>query len=254
MAYEWQFNGVNDWHRYAMTPIAGQRPRFTPIAGELTARQQRASTALKAAFIDYLNGLQLTDATANPLTLDAAGHGSFERALAELIRQSAQTAASAGTDVHKYAGITTGAAGVTGVDFAAYVRSLTRMKAVPAFDSFDLDSAENNLFGDETVSAKHFTAFAQAHGTVRGPQAATRLVALIDPVSQLQTNQTTVAKHWRIRHGAADRDTSFAIPFILATSLRQRGLDVDFALPWDVPHSGDYDLGDLFEWIDARCH
>ena len=28
------------------------------------------------------------------------------------------------------------------------------------------------------------------------------------------------------------------------------GKRVDFALPWDVPHSGDYDLDELFDWID----
>ncbi|MDA3801451.1 hypothetical protein PF585_04930 [Lactobacillus delbrueckii] len=26
--------------------------------------------------------------------------------------------------------------------------------------------------------------------------------------------------------------------------------EVDFALPWGIPHSGDYDLDDLFAWID----
>ncbi|MFM2342002.1 MAG: hypothetical protein RLZZ592_1655, partial [Pseudomonadota bacterium] len=30
----------------------------------------------------------------------------------------------------------------------------------------------------------------------------------------------------------------------------QNGIDVDLALPWDRPHSGDYDLDELFAWID----
>ncbi|MGZ1155129.1 hypothetical protein ACXO28_05360 [Lactobacillus delbrueckii subsp. bulgaricus] len=29
-----------------------------------------------------------------------------------------------------------------------------------------------------------------------------------------------------------------------------QGKEVDFALPWGIPHSGDYDLDDLFAWID----
>lgn len=44
--------------------------------------------------------------------------------------------------------------------------------------------------------------------------------------------------------------TSFAIPVILATLLANQGKEVDFALPWGIPHSDDYDLDDLFAWID----
>lgn len=50
------------------------------------------------------------------------------------------------------------------------------------------------------------------------------------------------AKYWRIRHGSFDRDTSLAIPVILATMLENNGCDVDFHLPWGLPHSGDYDI------------
>jgi len=24
-------------------------------------------------------------------------------------------------------------------------------------------------------------------------------------------------------------------------------------LPWEIPHSGDYDLDELFQWIDGIC-
>ena len=34
---------------------------------------------------------------------------------------------------------------------------------------------------------------------------------------------------------------------MLATVLRNHGYAVDLALPWDVPHSGDYDLPALFD-------
>lgn len=47
-----------------------------------------------------------------------------------------------------------------------------------------------------------------------------------------------------------DRDTSIAIPVILATMLKNKGYEVDFSLPWGLPHSGDYDLEELFAWID----
>ena len=60
-------------------------------------------------------------------------------------------------------------------------------------------------------------------------------------------------QHWRIRHGAADRDTAFHISAMLSLSLAQRGREVDYFLPWGVPHSGDYDLEDLFSWMDKIC-
>ena len=59
-----------------------------------------------------------------------------------------------------------------------------------------------------------------------------------------------MAPHWFIRHGAKDRDTSFLVPVNLATKLKNSGFDVNFFLPWNRPHSGDYNLDDLFGWID----
>ena len=61
------------------------------------------------------------------------------------------------------------------------------------------------------------------------------------------------ARHWRIRHGVYDRDTALAIPYILQTALKNHDCAVDFALPWGLPHSGDYDLPELFGWIDSLC-
>ncbi|WP_318765284.1 subtype B tannase [Lactiplantibacillus carotarum] len=252
MAYEWQFNGINDWHRYRMTPVKAGRPKFTPIAGTLTTTEQRLSASLKQQFSGYLNGLHLTATTGQPLMVDATGTGTLRAAVAELVRASAQTALAQGVDVHKYTGIHVENQRVTAVDLAAYLVSLGRMKGVPAFDALDLSTPENNLFGDAQTAAKHFTTLAQERSTVKAAIADPDLVAAVDPVSQLRSHATTVAKHWRIRHGAADRDTSFAIPLILATVLQNQQRDVDFALPWDVPHSGDYDLGELFDWIDAK--
>ena len=41
-----------------------------------------------------------------------------------------------------------------------------------------------------------------------------------------------------------------AISAILATTLKNKGFDVDYAVPWGVPHSGDYDLDELFAWME----
>ena len=61
------------------------------------------------------------------------------------------------------------------------------------------------------------------------------------------------AKHWRIRHGVKDRDTSLAVPAILALKLKQAGYDTDVAAVWGVPHDGNYDLPELFDWLDSIC-
>lgn len=57
------------------------------------------------------------------------------------------------------------------------------------------------------------------------------------------------AQHYRIRVGENDRDTSLAISALLALKLHNHGKQVGYALPLDVPHSGDYDLDELFDWM-----
>jgi hypothetical protein len=76
---------------------------------------------------------------------------------------------------------------------------------------------------------------------------------MMSPMDYIGTEGSTITKNWRIRHGAADRDTSIAIPIILTTKLRNSGYNVDFALPWGQGHGGDYDLDKLFAWINYIC-
>jgi hypothetical protein len=74
---------------------------------------------------------------------------------------------------------------------------------------------------------------------------------MMNPMNYVGAKGAKTAPFWRVRHGAVDRDTSLAVSVILATALRSAGYAVDFALPWDRPHSGDYDLPDLFAWIES---
>ena len=75
-------------------------------------------------------------------------------------------------------------------------------------------------------------------------------VKMMNPMAYIGAKEASNAQHWRIRHGTIDRDTSLAIPVILATQLQGSGKHVDFALPWNRPHSGDYDLEELFAWAE----
>jgi hypothetical protein len=59
------------------------------------------------------------------------------------------------------------------------------------------------------------------------------------------------AQHWYIRHGSIDRDTSFQMQMLLALQAEDAGCDVNFRLAWEKGHTGDYDLDELFSWINA---
>ena len=61
MAYEWEFCGVNDFHRANMKMDEGGRPVFTPVDGEMTEEQIRVSVEEKALFPAYVNSLGLKD-------------------------------------------------------------------------------------------------------------------------------------------------------------------------------------------------
>ena len=76
-------------------------------------------------------------------------------------------------------------------------------------------------------------------------------VRLMNPMNFIGDGATDVAPHWYIRHGARDRDTSFPVPINLALKLQNAGKDVNFLLAWNRPHSGDYALDELFEWING---
>lgn len=131
--------------------------------------------------------------------------------------------------------------------------AVTRMKAAPAFDKLDLSSAENDEFGSDANVPKHFGAISKTYESKKGEMADEKIIKLMNPMNFIGTGKATMAKHYRIRHGAADRDTSLAIPAILALKLQNSGVDVDFFSPWNRGHSGDYDLPELFEWMDSIC-
>ena len=222
--------------------------------GTLTAGEQKVSAELKALFPPYVNSLKLASPDGTALTLDSSGNGTFKEYIKGLIAASAQKELDAGKDLSTYTFLTIVNGKVTGVDFDAYTAYAGRQKLPPAFDGLDLGTGENNLFGNETLEARHFTQFGAENNTVAGAQSADpALVAMMNPLTYIGRKNSVPASYWRIRHGTKDRDTSLAVPAILALTLEDNGYNVDFALPWDRPHSGDYDLPELFGWIDTVC-
>ena len=78
-------------------------------------------------------------------------------------------------------------------------------------------------------------------------------VKMINSLYCIGQPESKTAEYWRIRHGTKDKDTGLAVSVILATYLQNKGFNVNLELPWDIPHSGDYDLTELFDWIDNIC-
>ena len=263
-AYEWQFSGWNEYHR-----IKHQRTEHgiirVPDDGVMTEAQITLSNGLKNLFPPYVNSLGLKDEEGNPLTLDAQGEGSFREYVKKQVIRSAelekqthrmeQTCSSRmtpGSRVDEQTYLVEENGHITDLDWDGYISAITRMKAAPAFDGVDLRNPENEEFGDEETDARHFTAFSMEHSTVKGAELAKdSVIRKMNPTCFI--GEADTAPHWWIRHGAYDRDTSLAIPLILSVLLKNHGFDTDTALPWGMPHSGDYDLDELFAWIDSIC-
>lgn len=269
MEYEWLYGRLNSGIRH------------------LSADQAAVSVELSALCPAYLNSLGLRDSEGNPVTADNYMDylktfimASAQRALEE----GCEISDTIG--IERYAkprptfaqrlgagpvngGMAPGAPRppkteytdyVTDLDwtkYLTYVASQTPLKTPPAFDAYgvlnDAATPENRVFGDTEGNPSNFTDFSLRKRT-GNPQAhlsaeLQKRVSLMNPMDFINDSANGIAPHWYIRHGAKDRDTSFLVPLNLATRLRNCGYDVDFALPWNRPHSGDYNLDDLFRWI-----
>lgn len=241
MAYEWQLNKIHSFS-------------FRGKTGELSAESIKVSDDLKAAFPKYLNSLNLKDKAGKKLSLDAEGNGNFKELVKSYIMASAQKVLNAGIDLSKNNFLLIKNGRVISVDFDAYMIYLERMKTPPAFDALDNKSFENNLFGTNTIDNQHFTVYAFKNAKdLNTKMADKQTIKMMNPTNYIGDKKAKTAQNWRVRHGAKDKDTGFAISVILATTLQNKGFKVDFALPWDKPHSGDYDLDELFNWADKVC-
>ncbi len=241
-AYEWQYGHLAEQHAEHWEWEDGHW-KVTPAVYTISKERMALSARLRASFPQYVNRV-----APRGLTMNEDGDGSFTEYVKRQILESAEIAARAGMEIPSESGVSLTA---ETVDFKKYCAYITRMKPPCAFDDPDLQTFENDLFGTEIERARHFTQFGAEHSRCGGACAPEEPIALINAMQFI--NNDGCARHWRIRHGAADRDTSFAIPVLLAECLRnaQRPKTVDFAMPWGVPHSGDYDLQGLFAWIDG---
>ena len=265
MAYEWSYNGITSFNKVTMgqgeLPQANVGGTPAPIQRSvqrvnLTNDDVAYSDLLKSHFPDYVNNLQLRDRTGVVLKLDKKGNGTFKQYVKSFIVDAANKAKSNGTDLSRYSFLVldknTGM--VKDIDWDAYNSFTSRSKAPGAFDSRSNDSGENSLFGTSTSDTNHFTITAALHDTTPNNDVYVenaKIVTMMNPMNYLGSPSATNAKYYRIRYGTADSNTSVAIPLIVGTRAQNLGYSVDMATPFGVDHSGDYDLQDLFNWMDS---
>ncbi|MDO5620973.1 MAG: subtype B tannase [Paracoccus sp. (in: a-proteobacteria)] len=234
MAYEWNW-GAN--------PYDGA-PVDAALSGELAQ-----------GFAPYQAGLGLTTGDGQPLTADNyADHllDAFIRpdASATLAAMDEATR-SAYLAAHPHIGWQNGQAVLDWPGFLAHVG--TRKKSLPAFDAFDLSAGENNLFGRDKVPARHFTNWSlrQASGD---PQAVIdadlpRTLELMNPMPYLAAENPGRARHWWLRVGTSDTDTSLTVVGNLDAQARKLGDAVDTRLYWDQGHGANIDAAAFIDWM-----
>ncbi len=247
MAYEWQFYGINTYKKGG--PFGGGNSQ----AQTLSQEQINVSEQLKKAFPAYVNSLQLKDKNGNILALDETGNGSFKELVKKYLIASAQKALDSGVNLADFKFFTFDDKTVKAIDFDAYLNYLGRQKTPPAFDALDVSAPENMLFGTKSIDKQHFTEYSLKNSTVNAIKADAKIIKMMNPMYYVGQPTTTTSKHWRIRHGEKDKDTGLAISIMLGTLLENKGYSVNLELPWETTHSGDYDLKELFQWVDELC-
>lgn len=250
MAYEWEFNGLNDYHRTIFHRDESGKDVIILQEGNMTETQIRLSNELKVLFPKYLNSLNLKDDNGNELTLDNDGNGTFKEFIKAKVISSIDKELEQGTDLSEFDWIKIENKKVKSIDFTKYINFRRRQKVTPAFDSISMGTPENELFGTEYVKERHFTEFSKKHSICDGELADKNQIKMMNPMYYIEDSKSDKAKYYRIRHGAIDRDTSLAISAMLSLKLENNGINVDFQYPWGKSHDGDYDLEELFNWID----
>ena len=264
MAYEWSYKGITSFNKVTMgqgelpqANVGGNTapPQRTMQRVNLNADDVAYSNLLSEHFPEYVNNLQLHDSMGRVLKLDKNGNGTFKNYVKAFIIDAANKAQAKGTDLSKHTYFVrdnkTGA--IKDINWEAYNQFVSRSKAPGAFDSRSNDSGENSLFGTSATDNNHFTITAALHDTTSNQDVYVenaKIVTMMNPMNYLGSPAATNAQFYRIRYGTADSNTSVAIPLIVGTRAQNLGYKVDMATPFDVNHSGDYDLDELFNWMD----
>ncbi|MFH0176458.1 subtype B tannase [Streptomyces cacaoi] len=223
-----------------------------------TQVDQTVSKALRSQFAEYQAGLKLRGLGG----FGALNARNYDEYLVEqYLEPSATTYLAALSDTARetYLAANTfitwknGKATFTWADFLTHVGA--RKKNTPAFDAFDLSAGENNEFGKGTVLSRHFTAYSLKNDTTgltakRLDSDIPEMLRLMNPMYFLADKPNAGrSKHWWIRLGTKDSDTSLTVSANIAAAANGLGDDVNHLYYWDQGHGANTDPGDFITWI-----
>ncbi|MFJ2957583.1 subtype B tannase [Streptomyces sp. NPDC087270] len=237
-AYEWIWGG-----------------NVTQGTGEVV--DQGVSRALQSRFAEYQASLKVRGLKGfGPLTarnydqylLETYLQPSATRYLSAL-SDSDRTAYLASNAFITWSG---GKATFTWADYLTHVGA--RKKTAPAFDAFDLSAGENNEFGAGTTESRHFTEYGLRNDTtgVTGKRLDSDIPEVLDlmnPMYHIERHNPGRSRHWWIRVGTNDSDTSPTVSANLAAALDNLGDDVNHLYYWDQGHATNIDPGDFIAWV-----
>ncbi|MFJ9629105.1 subtype B tannase [Streptomyces sp. NPDC101175] len=219
---------------------------------------QTVSKALQAQFAEYQAGLKLRGlggfGPLNARNLDTYLVKQYlEPSATTYLAALSDSARATYLKANTFITWSGGKATFTWADFLTHVGA--RKKDAPAFDAFDLSAGENNEFGAGTTLARHFTAYGAKNDstgltTKRVASDIPAKLDLMNPMHHLAGKANpNRSKHWWIRLGTKDSDTSLTVAANLAARLGDLGDDVNHLYYWDEGHGANTDPGDFITWI-----
>ncbi|MCX5839491.1 MAG: hypothetical protein NTW71_13410 [Deltaproteobacteria bacterium] len=171
---------------------------------------------------------------------------------------------------------------VTNIDFANFAKfqaTNTALKTVVAFDAAGVTGSlvyggESTLYGAKNTIYSNFSEWSWNNNQKMGDGSGfddTRFswsayiadpigkelkdqIKMTGPIPYLNTTTADAAPYWYVRHGMVDRDTATAMQLVLYYAVKNDPTvkDLNFKVPWLVPHSGNYDVKEAFTWIKAK--
>ncbi|NMO51385.1 hypothetical protein HH310_09305 [Actinoplanes sp. TBRC 11911] len=236
-----------------VTDLENADKAYEFLWGDLPGRgiDKSVTRQLAAEFAVYQNGLKLTGLDGKTLTADRYQDyllaTYLEPAAAKYLTELDSASRTRYLTANPWV---TWSAGKASFSFADYLEHLgNRTKGQPAFDAFDLSTAENNEFGAATVDARHFTEYSQKHdsGGTGLDTDIPHLVKLMNPMYFLTRKSESRAKYWFLRAGTSDTDTSPTVLANMAARIAAFG-QVDSRMYWDGGHGVNRDPAKFLAW------
>lgn len=245
-----------------------------------------ASDELASDYVHYINGLNLKDEDGNVLKAD---DGSFQEAIITLLEKGVEkelTSEYPSSDeapadgAYDWLSIVEGKATIDWDRYLYWIGTeKSGLKTAPAFSNRGSSNEhpvlnEDNIFGTKEQPYSPFEFWSwnnnveanngvgkddtgldwEAYLESAEGKALASQMKMTTPIPYLTNAQEgDSAPYWYVRHGMADRDTSFAVEATLYYSLINDTTiqDVNFNFAWLKPHSGDYDVKEAYAWLET---